>query len=321
MSSRTLFIFYILVGYILIQLGWWAWLLTDLNQEIYLLKNEVNLLTAGSPSETMKQGNELLTRLHSKQRMILGEGLVFLTFLAAGIVITRRSILKERKLAEQQRNFLLSVTHELRTPIASLKLQLETIQKRELDQHKKKELLQSCLHDTDRLNALVENILTATAIDQKEFCLQRREADLSAYLNELVEKSLRALAPSQSVTIRVESGIRFSFDEMAIASIVNNLLENAVKYSPPEGIIVITLKTINGEPELSVSDQGPGIPDPEKERIFERFYRGGNENTRKARGTGLGLFIVKFLVMQHNGSIRLMDNSPAGCIFTVRFRK
>lgn len=318
--SRTLIIFYLLVAYVVVQLAWWAWLLADLNREIYLLKNELNLHVTSSPSEAMEKGNELLSQLHKKWMMILGEGLVFFVLLTAGIFITRKSILKEKALADQQRNFLLSITHELRTPIASLKLQLETIQKRELDEEKKKTLLLSCLHDTDRLNSLVENILTATAIDQKQFSLHRDPGDLSAFITQTLERSLAVLRPEQKIEQKIQPGLQYRFDAIAMPSILHNLLENAIKYSSPESTITVSLAAANKNIELSVSDTGNGIPDAEKTKIFERFYRSGSEQTRKTKGTGLGLFIAKFLTEKHGGVISVRDNSPTGSIFTVRFQ-
>ncbi len=316
--SRTLVIFYILVAYILIQLLWWAWLLLEQNREIYDLKIDLNLQKGGSEAEVMQKGNELLNALHKKWAMIAGEGMVFLGLLLVGVAMTRKSIKKENDVSELQKNFLLSVTHELRTPLASLKLQMDTLLKRELDPLKQKEMLRDCLSDTERLASLVENILLASKMENQKVELMKESCDLSVLTASCIEKARTLTATSHLITLTGEPDIKASIDKTAYQSIVLNLLENATKYSPAGSEIILKLSKANNRAILSVSDTGSGIRADEKQKIFTRFYRGGNEETRRTKGTGLGLFITKALVESHGGMIKVRDNSPSGCIFEVR---
>ena len=128
-KSRPLFWFYLLVTYVLVQFVWWSYLMIDLNNEVVHLKTEINLLKGETLNEVFVKGNELNEKLHKRWLMISGEGLVFISLLLLGIYQIRKTFKKEGKLAQQQKNFLLSVTHELKSPIASTKLQLQTLEK------------------------------------------------------------------------------------------------------------------------------------------------------------------------------------------------
>ncbi len=317
--SRPLFWFYLLVAYVLIQFIWWGLLMVELNNEIYRLKTEVNLLQGASAEEIINEGNLLNAKLQKRWIMIAGEGIVFLGVLILGIFQVRKTFRKEKLLSLQQNNFLLSVTHELKSPIASTKLQLQTLQKRDLDRAKTLEILGNAISDTDRLNNLVENILLAAKIDNSTYPLFKEEYDLSKYIAEGMQQTISSFNYKQRIQLDIEPGIFMKIDRTNFPSIILNLLENAVKYSDPDSTIRLTLKKKNADIVLSVSDEGHGIPADEKKKIFQKFYRIGNEETRKTKGTGLGLYIVDYLVEQHNGSITVKNNSPRGSVFEVVF--
>jgi len=231
----------------------------------------------------------------------------------------RKTFRKEELLGQQQKNFLLSVTHELKSPIASAKLQLQTVLKHELEREKQKEIIENAIKDTERLNNLVENILMAAKIDNKVYSIHKENTNLSEYITAVINDSIRSFRYKQKVSLDIEPGIRLKIDKMSFHSIVLNLLENAVKYSPENSIVYIHLKKHKEEVTFSVWDEGRGIPDDEKKTIFNKFYRIGNEDTRNTKGTGLGLYIVKYLVEQHNGILSVKDNTPKGSIFEVSF--
>lgn len=319
--SRPLFIFHLLVGYVLLQFCWWSYLMVELNNEIYHLKSELNVIKAADPQQVVIMGNELEKKLHHRWIMIAGEATVFLVLLVWGFIQTRRTFRKETALANQQKNFLLSVTHELKSPLASVKLQLETLQKRELDKNKQLEILTNALSDTERLDKLVENILLAARIDNNVFTLHREKVDLSAYIVDGMKQTIHSFNYPQQVKLDVDPVIFFSIDRTAFPSIILNLIENAVKYSPAASVITLTLKQGPAGIVLSVKDEGSGISEEEKQQIFQKFYRVGNEETRKTKGTGLGLYIVNFLVEQHNGKIAVKSNTPKGSIFEITFTK
>jgi signal transduction histidine kinase len=316
---RPLLLFYILLMYVFLQFSWWTYSMFQLNTENVRLKTELNLLKGESPQEIVTSGNELNERLHKRWLMISSEGAVFVFLILLGGYQIRKTLKKEAALAQQQKNFLLSVTHELKSPIASTKLQLQTLQKHDLDKEKQKEILGNAISDTDRLNNLVENILFAAKIENNVYTLNKEELDLSAYVTEGLKQTISSFNYSQKVTLDIEPGIRLSIDRTTFPGIILNLFENAVKYSSQDSTIHISLKKENGKAVLRVADQGIGVSPEEKKNIFQRFYRVGNEDTRKTKGTGLGLYIVSYLVEQHNGTITVKDNQPKGTVFEVVF--
>ncbi len=264
---------------------------------------------------------EMKKKLHNRWIMIAGEGLVFLTLLGLGAVKTHRAFKKEVALSQRQKNFLLSVTHELKSPLASIKLYLQTLQKHDLDKARQQHFIENAIKDTDRLNILVENVLTATKIESSKYSFLKEPINLSASLDEIISKHQQNNSGKHIFNIEIAPDIKVSFDKQALSSVIINLIENAEKYSPENTKISVSLKVLNNRIYLQVSDQGAGIVDNEKSSIFEKFYRIGNEETRKTKGTGLGLFIVKYIVEHHNGKISIKDNTPTGSIFEIIFNK
>ncbi|MFI5164140.1 MAG: sensor histidine kinase [Bacteroidia bacterium] len=316
-NSRPLFLFYILVAYVLLQFGWWSYLMIEQNNEIYRLKSEINLLHHEDPQLVIEKGNELEKKLHARRMMIAGEGMVFIVLLLIAFLRVRNTFNKEAELASRQKNFLLSVTHELKSPIASVKLTLETLLKRDLEKEKQKEILSNAISDTDRLNNLVENILLASKIENSAFELHKENVNLSEYVEEGMKQTIQTFSPKQKTVLDIQPNIFFDIDKTIFPSIILNLFENAVKYSPANSMIKIILKEEGNGVILSVQDEGTGISTEEKKNIFKKFYRVGNEETRKTKGTGLGLYIVKYLAEKHNGTVVVKNNSPKGTIFEV----
>ena len=251
--------------------------------------------------------------------MIFGEGAVFLIILLASFIFALRILQKELNLSRQQKNFLMAVTHELKTPIASIKLYLQTILKRDLDAEKRNEFLQKSITDADRLNNLVESILLATKIEDHSLELSKITTDLSEFVEQTCLKLLEKNDRGVDLELLIQPDIKESIDPDAWTSIINNLVENAFKYAASGSTVKVHLIQENELLQLIVSDEGPGIPTEEREKIFEKFYRIGNENTRKEKGTGLGLFITKYLVEQSGGEITVKKNSPKGAIFACKF--
>ncbi|MBC7863504.1 MAG: HAMP domain-containing histidine kinase, partial [Bacteroidia bacterium] len=250
---------------------------------------------------------------HSRIAMIIGEGSVFIILLSVGIYRVKKSFQKETLLAKQQKNFMLSVTHELKTPLAAIKLNLQTIQLRDLEKQKQQELIANCLRETDRLNQLIENVLLAARLENSELSFHKEKLNLTEFL----EQHLRTTFNDARIEKKITSDIFVNADKIALSSLISNLIENALKYSEKNIIVSLFLK--DGSPCLQVEDQGAGIPEAEKENVFKKFYRLGNEETRRTKGTGLGLFIVKFIAEQHNISIKLTDNTPKGSVFQLIF--
>ena len=315
---KPLYIFYILVIYIFLQFCWWAYLLVELNSEIYYLKSEI--LELKGLAQSVEEDTSLHKKLETRWMMIAGEAFVFLTLLTIGVIVTKKAISKEVEVTRQQKNFLLSVTHEFKSPIAALQLNLQTILKRNLPSNLHHDFINNALADTNRLNYLVENVLTATLIEKKNYQLHKEPVDISKLLNEQVLLLTRYYSTKAEIYSSIENDIVCKVDEQAINSIIINLVDNAVKYSSGKAHIEVKLKKASEKVFLSVSDQGKGIPDTEKEKIFDKFYRIGDEETRKSKGTGLGLYIVKRIVTAHGGEIKVKDNEPSGTIFEIALK-
>jgi signal transduction histidine kinase len=259
----------------------------------------------------------LSKKLSQKHLMILGEGLVFILLLLLGIIQTRKSFRRETRVIRQQKNFLLSVTHELKSPIASVKLYLQTLEKRDLERAKQIELIQRAIAETNRLDQLVENILVVAQIDNHVLLIQKENRNLSDFLCEIIHE----FNEKNGITLKseIQNDVNFAFDQLAFRSVLVNLIENALKYSNSKPDISVKLWTSTNVIFVSIADQGIGIQDDEKLRVFEKFFRSGNEETRQTKGTGLGLYIVKYLVEHHQGSISIRSNTPKGSIFELQF--
>lgn len=255
-----------------------------------------------------------------KQRMYLLEGLVMMGLLFWGIIWIYRNLNNRLKLQRQQANFMLSITHELKTPLASIKLYLETMQRRTLAKEQTDTIIQNSLSDVGRLRDLVDNILLAAQLETHKYEVHAFEVNLSDLVERTVERYAMPRNLQNRLVLSIEREVFVTTDETAMEMVLTNLLSNALKYSPETGRIQVVLRTDSHQTTLCVIDEGVGIPDKEKETVFTRFYRTGDELTRKTKGTGLGLFIVKNLMQLMGGEIRIKDNKPVGTIFELSFK-
>ncbi|HTA26561.1 MAG TPA: HAMP domain-containing sensor histidine kinase [Bacteroidia bacterium] len=313
--SGALLIFYVLVIYIAVQFFWWSFLMVDQSHEIFNRKLEL-ISAFSSPAETKIKQDLLRHEMVQKWYMVAGEGSVFLVILVLGVIMVRRSFRKESELIAKQRTFLHSVTHEFKSPVASLRLQLETLQKRSLTSEQQQIALANAIDDTERLDKLIEKILMAARIDSGELSNQTEFMNLSEKLKELVTQINRSY-PRRNVVTNIQSDVFLHIDPWALNSIVSNLMENAFLYSLADKTVVVSLKWEGNMIQLSVKDQGIGIPDKEKKEIFQKFYR--SNTTQGYKGTGLGLYLVDYFVKVHNGTIAVKDNTPEGSIFEISF--
>ncbi|MEO8885049.1 MAG: HAMP domain-containing sensor histidine kinase [Mucilaginibacter sp.] len=286
---KPLVIFYALIIYALAELIWWGYMLVKLQPE--------------------------------RLGMISGEGFMFISVFTFGAFYLHRSINKERTLQEQKKNFLLSVTHELKSPLASIKLLLQTIQKRDLTKVQILDFIDKSLLDIDRLDDMVENMLLASKIDNQSYSFPKASFNLSVLVDSIVNRLQLTKCDCNQMIINaeIEPKIEITGDKFALTSVVTNLIENAVKYSKPCQTVDVKLFSRNGQVHFEVADHGIGIADEEKNLIFNKFYRVGSEDTRNTKGTGLGLYIVKQVLDKHQASIKVKDNRPEGSIFEVVF--
>jgi len=297
-------VLYVLAIYVLLQLLWWGYQLVELNARIIMQQ------------ESSLQAQYQLLR--SKVWMVAGEGIVFFVLLAAGFRFIKRTVSRELAMARKEKNFLLSVTHELKTPIAAVKLFLETLQSRNLNEEKRMELLQQSVQETKRLQSLTENILMAARLDG------RKEAITSSvvHLTNLVHQEVRRFEKlgGSSIECITDKDIEVKGDEQMLSVLISNLIDNALKYGSNKPIHV-QLSQSASHISLTVADNGPGIPLGEEKRIFEKFYRIGNEETRSSKGTGLGLFIVEAVAKMHGADVSAANRPEGGASFSVKFKK
>lgn len=318
--TKPIAIFYFLVIYVFASSIWWMYLLINKNQKLYTEKI-TNLQTIEFKTKQLEQAyiNELTENKERQNNMIIGEGLVFMFLLAFGSLKIRSYINKEISLNRQQRNFLLSITHELKSPLTGIQISIETIKDRVLDKEKQNLLLTNAMSDVNRLKELVDNLLLAAKIERQALQFANQPVNISDLLQSLASRFNQILRGNRNFKINVQPNIIVLGDLMAFNSIFTNLIDNAVKYSSHNSPISINTNIENNLVAITITDQGIGIPKEEQAKIFNKFYRIGSEDTRKSIGTGLGLFIVKELVQINKGKISYQSNSPVGSTFKMLF--
>lgn len=247
----------------------------------------------------------------------VGEGTTYLLVILIGAAYVYWNTRQQLLLSRKQQNFMMAVTHELKTPIAITKLNLETVLKRNLEELKRNKLLEQSLEETKRLDALVNNILTASQLESNEYTLSVSHIDWSERTENAIYH-FQNRYPNRQITTRIEPGLYIDGEASLLDLVLNNFLDNARKYSDKDSTISIQLEKASKMARLSIADEGIGINPDERDRIFEKFYRIGNEETRKTKGTGLGLFLCHKIVTDHYGGISVADNQPKGTIFTIQ---
>lgn len=246
--------------------------------------------------------------LNWREGVLLFLGVIFFALLIAGLIVNTSFLVREIRRNEQHDSFINAVTHELKTPIASIRLYLQTLQHRDVDESRRREFYRLMLDDTDRLMGTVEQVLKAGEAGHKRQD-RRRPVDFSGLVRECVEvaRASHHLPPEslryeQAVSHGAEAGVLGDSEELRAA--VSNVLDNAVKYSGEHVDISVRLDTPDQKlVTLRVRDKGIGIPRQELKRIFKRFYRVSNRSLSHVKGTGLGLFIVRAIAKKHGGRV------------------
>ena len=300
----------------LMALIWWTILLHSKNKEVFLAQLE--LINSAPKDDSTTNTVATLTSSYKRQaNMILGEGVVFGVSLLIGIWLIQRSFIRELETRERQNNFLLSITHELKSPLTAINLSLETLIKRKFDQETVNDIAGSALTESHRLEKLINDLLLASRLDHS-YHFTMEKFDLSALTSETI---LRYNDKSESLHIssNIQEGIEIIGDSKALEKVITNLLENAIKYGDKNPIDVeLSTSLQNSHALLKVKDKGPGIPVKERQKIFQKFYRIGSEHTRSSKGTGLGLYIIKKIIEGHQGVVSFQENKPKGSIFEVK---
>jgi two-component system sensor histidine kinase CiaH len=311
---RTVFILYwFLLAYILAALIWWFIALNRQNK--LMTKYETEQL---QPTDKNYQAayNEIKALEKRKTAQYLGEGVTFFLLIVAGAVFVFRAVRRELRISQQQQNFMIAITHELKTPISVARLNLETMQKRKLEETQQQRLIHTTLEETNRLNALCNNMLLSSQIEAGGYRITNEETNFSELVGKCVQDFITRY-PQQKIEPDIAPDIFINGDRMLLQMLANNLIDNAIKYGAKDLPVTVLLREENEKIIFQVKDLGKGIAAGEKDKIFNKFYRLGNAATKAAKGTGLGLYLTKKISKQHNANISVTDNNPSGAIFTV----
>jgi len=308
-------IYWVFLTYMIAAFIWWYVSLEKQNNEIAAIKFQS--IQLNDPSILVKTQSIQDFQIRKKKQFI-GEGLTFLILFLVGAIYVYRTLLKQLRYADQQQNFMMAVTHELKTPIAISHLNIETLLKRELDTPQQVKLLEATLKETKRLDNLSTNILLTSQLDMGKYEANKQLLDFSELLRQTI-KSFQERYPTRICNTVIEDNLHLQGEPLLIQLLINNLIDNAHKYAPISEPIYISLNLHDNKIQLMVKDLGPGIEDSSKNKVFEKFYRIGDETTRSTKGSGLGLYLCKKITAFHNATIQLTNNLPTGSIFTVNF--
>ncbi len=315
---RATVIFWILFLYIIAALIWWFLSLEQQNKAIHELRmDRLDITSQNNPA----YDKEIATIEKSRKRETFKyatEGLTFLLLIIFGAAYIYRLVRRQFKLQMQQQNFVMAVTHELKTPISVAMLNLETLQKHKLEESKQKKILQMTVQETMRLDTLINNILISSQLDGDVYKTSKEELNFSDLVADVIHQFQIRYAGKKLVS-EIAQEVELKGDPLLLKLLVSNLLENANKYAERQTGMVCRLEKKEHRVQLQIIDEGVGIADEEKKKVFEKFYRSGSEQTRKTQGTGLGLFICKKIAQSHKGDIVITDNEQGGSIFTVTF--
>lgn len=240
---------------------------------------------------------------------VIGGVATYLTFSIKAVNLTRR-----------QSNFIDSVTHELKSPIASLKLYLQTLNMREVSEEERRKFLQFMMDDVERLDTLINHVLDAGYTSQSDKLHILEAIDLSKLITQCARLVIaRYRIPEDSIQLDLEP-CEIRGERIDLVMIFRNLIDNAAKYAGKPPLVCVTLRVSNNFAVVTVADNGPGIPNDLRSKVFARFVRLGDELQRKKPGTGLGLHIVSTLLKRARGKIKISDNSTeeSGTVFEVK---
>lgn len=318
---------YLIMAYIIFAASWWAILLFKKNREAYDAQMELHqikrtmTLQGNAVDKDMEDaGYELLQKRFTRQKeMIQGETLFFLISIIAGTLLIYNAGVSRIGLANRQRNFILAVSHELKSPLTTIQMVLETFKNKQLTPQQSQMLVTSGLSETGRLRHLVDNLLL---IARQEYVNEPAtvKTEIGKTVRDIVSK-YRLQYPDFRIALSGDiQPVVIGMNVQDLIHVINNLIDNAVKYSSEEKDINIAIKSSETEVVLEIADKGIGIPDGEKAKIYKIFYRVGLEDTRTTQGTGLGLYIADVLMRKAGGRISVQDNVPSGTIFTLHFK-
>ena len=252
---------------------------------------------------TLSDLSDIRAETTSFYYMIHGEAVVFAIALILGIFYLYRLYKKEISVASLQKNFLLSITHELNSPLTSIKLVFETLKRRVLNKEQVDQLSNNGLQETIRLESLVDKLLFGAKLESS-YSFHMESTDMNKFLDHIISRYQKQFT-QYTFNLESDTSLTREIDKEAITIMINNLIENAIKYSPIQTNINVRLSEKNGKALISVNDEGVGVDKKDMPFIFDQFYRSGSEETRTTKGTGIGLYISQQIAKAHNSKLNV----------------
>jgi signal transduction histidine kinase len=296
-QKSALVVFIVLLVFIIGQGTWWVVFMAQLVDE----KVDIAAQLGGDPAFV-----EAIHEQEIARQIMLGlEGSIFLIVLMIGIWLIYRALVKTEQLKRNQQNFLMAVTHELKTPLASMKVYLDSLQSDKIPPEKKQAIFPRVKNDVTRLENMVENILEAGRIGRAAYRLNRERVNFSDLVHQAADRAQHAVVRVPvKLSREIEEGVCIHGDPAVLKRAVDAVLDNALKYHDDRQVTIdVRLAADSKRAVLTIADQGVGLERQEYEAVFDRFYRVGNELTRTTQGTGLGLYLCREMIQGHGGTV------------------
>lgn len=251
--------------------------------------------------------------------LVLVGGIVLLVAISFAMSVIFRNLNVQLRLTRLYDNFIANITHELKSPLASIQLYLETLNARNVPPEKQKEFLEIMMQDADRLKNLINSILQLSAIEQSKKVFEYDIYDTDFVMRKLLYESIDQFKlPKEIIKIESDVKCKCALDINAFKIVINNLIDNAVKYSTGNPEIQVRITNNSKKLYIEIKDNGVGIPLPEQKKVFSKFYRIADKNIPNVKGTGLGLYQVKEIIKKHGGKISAVsEGSGKGSIFKI----
>ncbi|MEE9371599.1 MAG: HAMP domain-containing sensor histidine kinase [Saprospiraceae bacterium] len=303
---------YAVLAYLLLASSWWTLLLINKNNSEYNVKKELIIY---KPNMSLAELNKEYQR---QKLMILGEGIFLGGTLLAGLWLIYRGNKKEIDSVKRQNDFLLAITHELKSPLSSIDLIMQTMKSRKLDKKQSQNLLNTSQEELKRLSDMIDNLLLSTNEH-----ITKRNTFLVVNTSSLVLKimtEIKSEYPHSNVTFRNDHNHLdlISCNPKLFSLAVKNIVVNAIKYGNKSDVYINVTSDKSKKIQITISDSGLGISDKNKTFIFDKFFRIGDEMNRDQKGTGIGLYISKKIITEHGGDIRIENNKPRGAKFVIK---
>ncbi len=298
-------VFNFMVIFLMANVIWWFILMDRVIDE----KIDMSLELGASPEVI----EHIYEQESSRRRMVILEGVVFFLFLLAGLWMIYRTLVKQRELRQQQENFMMAITHELKTPLASINLYVDSLLTPEIAEQEKQNILPKIKHDVYRLKRQVENVLEVA----RHHGLTEKSRYESFNLSQLLVQHLDELKKfytnaNYRLRTDIEESVLIYGDRRSIGKALDLILENSLVHNEGREIeIAVELSLSNNIISLNIGDNGCGVDKEELANIFDQFYRAGPELTRPSYGTGLGLYIAKEIINSHGGTISVISDGPS----------